>query len=59
VIDLEGVTVPYQDLIALDDVTLKVPPGEFLTLIGPNGSGKTTLIKTILGLMKPVTGAVR
>ena len=50
VIELESVTVRYQELVALEDVNLKVAPGEFLALIGPNGSGKTTLIKTILGL---------
>lgn len=59
VIELEGVTVRYQALIALENVTLRVAPGEFLALIGPNGSGKTTLIKTILGLIKPVAGTVR
>lgn len=59
VIELEGVTVPYQELIALEDVTLRVTAGEFLALIGPNGSGKTTLIKTILGLVRPVAGTVR
>lgn len=46
-------------MVALEDVTLRVTPGEFLVIIGPNGSGKTTLLKTILGLMTPVAGAVR
>jgi len=56
VIELESVTVRYQELVALEGVNLKVSPGEFLALIGPNGSGKTTLIKTILGLVTPVPG---
>lgn len=59
VIELEHVAVQYQQLVALEDVTLRVTPGEFLALIGPNGSGKTTLIKTILGLVRPVAGTVR
>jgi len=59
VIELENVTVCYQELVALEDVSLKMATGESLALIGPNGSGKTTLIKTILGLVKPVSGTVR
>lgn len=59
VIELEHVTVRYQELVALEDVSIKVKPGEFLALIGPNGSGKTTLIKAILGLVKPTVGTVR
>jgi zinc transport system ATP-binding protein len=59
VVELERVTVCYRDLVALEAVTFKVAPGEFVALIGPNGSGKTTLIKTILGLVKPASGTVR
>jgi ABC-type Mn2+/Zn2+ transport system ATPase subunit len=58
-IELEHVTVRYQDLVALEEVTFRVAAGEFVALIGPNGSGKTTLVKTILGLVKPACGAVR
>ena len=59
VIELDRVTVRYQDLVALEEVSLKVAPGEFVAIIGPNGSGKTTLIKAILGLVKPAAGTVR
>jgi len=59
VIELENITVCYQELVALEDVSLKMATGESLALIGPNGSGKTTLIKTILGLVTPVAGTVR
>ena len=59
IIQLESIYVAFQDLLALEDVSLSVPPGAFLAIIGPNGAGKTTLLKVILGLVHPMTGAVR
>jgi zinc transport system ATP-binding protein len=59
VIELDRVTVRYQDLVALEEISFRVARGEFVALIGPNGSGKTTLVKTILGLVTPAAGAVR
>jgi len=59
IIELCNVTVRYQQLVAVEDVTLSVTPGEFLALIGPNGSGKTTLVKAMLGLVEPASGSVR
>jgi NitT/TauT family transport system ATP-binding protein len=45
-------------LVALDDVSLRVPRGEFLTLVGPSGSGKTTLLDLLGGLSRPTSGHV-
>ncbi len=59
IVELEGVTVRFQDLVALENVTLQVHQGDFLAVIGPNGSGKTTLIRAILGLVQPTHGTVR
>ena len=42
----------------LDDVSLKLHPGEFITLIGPNGAGKSSLIKVLLGIIKQDSGQV-
>ena len=45
--------------IALDHVNLTINDGEFVTIIGSNGSGKTTLMKTILRLLKPISGEIK
>jgi ATP-binding cassette, subfamily B, bacterial len=57
----EGVSFTYPDAEspALRDVTLHIPPGRRLALVGPNGSGKTTLIKLLAGLYRPSEGLIR
>ncbi|MFC5135662.1 MULTISPECIES: energy-coupling factor ABC transporter ATP-binding protein [Haloferacaceae] len=45
-------------IVAVDDVTLTVPDGEFLVVAGANGSGKTTLVRTFNGLVRPDSGTV-
>src|SRR5207249_5627538 len=45
-----------EERIALHDVNLEVPRGEFFGLLGPNGAGKTTLIKILVTLLAPSTG---
>lgn len=58
-IDVDGVTVYYGEVQALDRVRLTVDPGRVCALIGMNGSGKSTLFKTLMGLVTPDRGTVR
>ena len=59
IIVLQHVTRRYGPKLALEDVSLEVPRGIVLGLVGANGAGKTTLIKHILGLLRPQQGTVR
>lgn len=58
-VEVEDLTVAYDAKPVLWDIDLKIPKGQLMAVVGPNGAGKTTLIKAMLGLLKPVTGAVR
>ncbi|MGH2455751.1 MAG: energy-coupling factor ABC transporter ATP-binding protein [Candidatus Limnocylindria bacterium] len=49
---------PRGDVLALDRVSLAIPPGQSLALVGQNGSGKTTLVRHLNGLLRPDTGRV-
>lgn len=57
-LDVENLTVCYNSQAVLRDVNLKIPKGKLVAVIGPNGAGKSTLIKTILKLIKPVSGKI-
>ncbi len=55
---LKDVTKRYDDLTAVDRLTLDVPSGELFGFLGPNGAGKTTTIKMICGLLLPTSGTI-
>ena len=57
-LDVEAVTVSFDDLTVIEDVSFGVDPGTVTCLIGPNGSGKTTLLRVITGLLQPDSGTV-
>ncbi|HUN46308.1 MAG TPA: ABC transporter ATP-binding protein [Stellaceae bacterium] len=58
-ISLENVSKHYGAVKAIDDVSLAVAPGEFITLLGPSGSGKTTVLMAIAGFVAPSRGVIR
>jgi ABC-2 type transport system ATP-binding protein len=58
-IELDAVTKSFGAKVAVDALTLSVPAGSFLGLLGRNGAGKSTTIKLITGLLRPTSGKVR
>jgi len=57
-IEVKNVTKKYKDFIAVDNISLKVNPGEVFAFLGPNGAGKTTTIKMLTTLLRPTSGEV-
>ena len=55
---LENLTKNFKDVRAVDDVTLGIWKGEFVTLLGPSGSGKTTILMMIAGFQAPSSGKI-
>jgi len=57
-IDIRDLRVDYGNFVAVDDLSLKVPPGEVFGLVGPNGAGKTSTFRVLTTLMEPTYGEV-
>ena len=58
-LELDGLTRRFGDVLALDDLTFAVAPGRMFGFVGPNGAGKTTAMRIILGVLRADAGAVR
>jgi branched-chain amino acid transport system ATP-binding protein len=58
-LQLEGVTVAFGGIVAVNNVSIIIPRGQRGTIIGPNGAGKTTLFRTISGETVPTKGRIR
>ena len=57
-LEIKNVTKKFGGLVALNDVSFNIYPGEIVALIGPNGAGKTTLLRHLTGILKPTSGRV-
>lgn len=57
-IDCQNLSLSYDDRHAVEDVTIQVRRGDYLSVLGENGSGKTTLMKALLALKKPTGGQI-
>ncbi|WP_018216305.1 ABC transporter ATP-binding protein [Salinispora vitiensis] len=58
-LEVDGVTLRFGGVVALDDLSFNLYKGEILGLIGPNGAGKTTCFNAMTGVYRPTSGAVR
>ena len=57
-IEIQKFSKKFGDTLAVDNLDLNIPAGEFFTFLGPNGAGKTTTLKTVAGLLRPTSGRV-
>lgn len=58
-ITADNVTLGYDSKVILKNLNFYIEEGDYLCIIGENGSGKTTLMKTLLGLLKPISGKIK
>ena len=59
VLEIENVSKFFHGLVAIDDLTIKVKPGQIYGIIGPNGAGKTTLFNCVTGIYTPEKGTIK
>ncbi len=55
---LDGVTKRFDDVVAVDNLSLEIEPGDFFALLGPSGCGKTTTLRMIGGFEEPTSGTI-
>jgi ABC-type Fe3+/spermidine/putrescine transport system ATPase subunit len=57
-VSVQNLRKTYGDLVAVDDVSIDIDEGEFVSILGPSGSGKTTMLKSIAGFVEPDSGSI-
>ncbi len=57
-IEVRHLYAGYDDRTILEDISIRFEPGKLTMILGPNGSGKSTLIRTMLGILRPISGQV-
>ena len=55
---INNLTLGYDSMMVVKDLTFKVDPGDYLCILGENGAGKSTLMKALTGLLKPISGTI-
>ena len=58
-IEIDSVTKRFEDMVAVDNLSMNVEKGELFGLLGPNGAGKSTLTKMISGMLNPTSGTIK
>jgi branched-chain amino acid transport system ATP-binding protein len=59
ILQTDKATIRFGGLVAVNELTMEVPPGEIYGLIGPNGAGKTTIFNLLTGVYEPTSGDIR
>nr|MBC8272109.1 ATP-binding cassette domain-containing protein [Gammaproteobacteria bacterium] len=58
-IEISHLVKSFESLVAVDNLSLRIVPGEILGFLGPNGAGKSTTMKILTGYLKPTSGTVK
>ena len=58
-VEITGVTKRFDDVVAVDDIDLRIEDGEFFAMLGPSGCGKTTTLRMVAGLEFPTQGSLK